>query len=261
MALHLVGETLDRHRAFAEAQARRLVSVYRGIYVDAGDDVDRQVLDHAVRIAAFLYPQTYLAGASAARPAANTEGKLFLSGRRNARTRIRALEIVQNKAPEQPSTLPIIVEDDLGEVHLTASSPRQRFLEAFRARREHAAAIDPTMRREMAQRLLDEFGTAAEAAEALWKVARPNRWAAEGQAAEDYLRGGFAEAREHRNLAGVDLIVAWHGEQIGRLVHDGAEWRWTPEPEARPALVRPTRPGGLPPFIQSLLPEGWLATS
>ena len=51
MALHLVGETLDRHRAFAGAQAGTLVSVFRGIYVDANDDIDKVVLDHAVRIA------------------------------------------------------------------------------------------------------------------------------------------------------------------------------------------------------------------
>ncbi|MGM9451630.1 hypothetical protein RRF55_29205, partial [Klebsiella sp. K47] len=36
-------------------------------------------------------------------------------------------------------------------------------------------------------------------------------------------------------------------------------WRWAATAEGQPPLVRPTRPGSLPPFIESLLPEGWLA--
>jgi serine/threonine-protein kinase HipA len=61
-----------------------------------------------------------------------------------------------------------------------------------------------------------------------------------------------------RNQAALDLIVAWHGEPIGRLLHDGFEWRWTPGAAEGPPLVRQTTPGKLPPFIMSLLPEGWL---
>lgn len=259
MALHLVGETLDRHRAFAGVQAGTLVSVFRGIYVDANDDIDKVVLDHAVRIAAFLYPRAYLSGATAAHLAPTRDGRLFLSGTRDARTRIRALEIVQNKAPPQPFTLPVVVGDDIGEVRLTASSPRQRFLEAFRLRSEHAGAIDPALRRQIADRLIEEYGSPAEASDALWAVARANKWVREGQAAETYLRTERAADWVPSNRAGVDLIVAWHAEPIGRLSHDGAEWRWAPQADARPTLVRPTRPGSLPPFIQSLLPEGWLA--
>ena len=54
--------------------------------------------------------------------------------------------------------------------------------------------------------------------------------------------------------------MAWHGAPIGRLTHDGFEWRWTPLEGAGPPLVRQTTPGKLPPFIVSLLPEGWLET-
>jgi len=61
-----------------------------------------------------------------------------------------------------------------------------------------------------------------------------------------------------RNQAALDLIVAWHGEPIGHLLHDGFEWRWTPTDQKGPRLVRQTTPGKLPPFIMSLLPEGWL---
>lgn len=259
MALHLVGETLDKYRAHAAAQAGELLNLHRGIYIDPGDDVDKIVLDHAVRIAAYLYPQAYLSGASAVRLAATQDGRLFLTGRRNSRTRIRGLEIIQNQAPEQPSTIPVIVGDDMGELNLTASSPRQRFLEAFRQRSEHASAIDPLMRREMAERLIAEFGSADGAADALWALGRANRWIREAEAAEYYLRNDLRISAAPVNKAGFELLVAWHGEVTGQLLHDGAEWRWLPAPGPMPPLIRQTRPGSLPAFIESLLPEGWLA--
>lgn len=256
MALHLVGETLDRHRAHALARTGKLIGLHRGVYVDADDDIDKVVIDHAVRIAAFLYPQAYLSGASASRLAATEDGQLFLSGRRNNRTRIRGLEIIQNKAPGQPSTMPVIIGDDMGELHLTASSLRQRFLEAFRQRSQHANAIDPAMRRQMADRLIEEFGDAA--ADQLWALGRINHWIREAEAAEHYLRANGRVAAPI-NKAGFELLVAWHGDVVGHLSHDGAEWRWTAVAGPNPPLVRENRPGSLPAFIESLLPEGWLA--
>jgi serine/threonine-protein kinase HipA len=259
MALYLVGLNIDRHRAYAAAQAGDLIHLARGVYVDAGDDANRVVMNHAIRIAAYFYPQAYLSGASAMTLSPTQDGRLFLSGRRNQRNRIRALEIIQNEAPDHPSTVPVIVGDSMGEITLTASSPRQRFLEAFRRRSEHASAINPDMRREMAERLLEEYGSSAAAADALWAVGRPNRWTSEAEAAEQYLQTDMAEGWAPKNQAAIDLTVAWHGMIVGHLIHDGAEWRWSLEPGSRPPLVRPTRPGSLPPFIESLMPEGWLA--
>lgn len=258
MPLHIVRETIDRARAHAAAQTGQLVSPYRGIYVDVSDDIERTVLNHAVRIAAFLYPRAYLSGYSAANLSATADGRLFLSGRRNQRTRIRALEIIQNEAPEEPSTIPVTVGDDLGEIHLTASSPRQRFLEAFRQRSEHASAIDPGLKRQMADRLIEEFGNRESVADALWVLGRTNRWLREAEAAEQYLRSAVQVAAPV-NRARLDLVVAWHGEIIGNLGYDGAEWRWKSTDKDSPRLIRETRPGNLPPFIESLLPEGWLA--
>lgn len=43
------------------------------------------------------------------------------------------------------------------------------------------------MRRQMAERLVAEFGTCEAAADALWAIARPNRWSSEAEAAEEYL--------------------------------------------------------------------------
>jgi hypothetical protein len=47
---------------------------------------------------------------------------------------------------------------------------------------------------------------------------------------------------------------------LGHLSHDGFEWRWRALGRGgSPRLIRETMPGKLPPFIESLLPEGWLA--
>ena len=58
------------------------------------------------------------------------------------------------------------------------------------------------------------------------------------------------------------MTVAWHGLPIGTLVHDGFEWRWSQTDGGTPVppLIRQTMPGRLPPFVVSLLPEGWLTS-
>lgn len=257
MALHLVGETIDKTRSHYQAQTGKLVQLMRGIYVDAADDIDATVLKHAVRIAKYLYPNAYLSAASAILLGPTRDGRLFLSGRRSQRTRIRALEIVQNEAPKQPSIGTAVIDDGMGEFRVDVSSIRQRFLEAFRLRSEHAASIDETARESIAARLIEEYGDAKAAADAVWVLARENEWYREGEQSERFLLRAPATAPV-RNAAALNLIVAWHGATIGNLIHDGFEWRWIPIAGVGPSLVRQTMPGKLPPFIVSLLPEGWL---
>ncbi|MGA2711650.1 MAG: HipA domain-containing protein [Bryobacteraceae bacterium] len=257
MAIHLVGETMDKTRSHYLAETGRLIQLMRGIYVDAADDIDATVLKHAVRIAQYLYPQAYLSAASATLLGPTRDGRLFLSARRKQRTRLRTLEIIQNEAPRHPSVGDAIVDDGMGEFHVSVSSIRQRFLEAFRQRSEHAASISEDMRTTIASRLIEEYGSAAAAADALWRLARENEWIREGELAERYLRHR-PSATPIKNEAAFNLIVAWHGAPLGHLIHDGFEWRWQPADREGPVLVRQTTPGKLPPFIVSLLPEGWL---
>ena len=259
MAIHMVGETLDAKRAHQRAQAGEIIQLFRGVYVDHGIDADAAVLDHAIRIAHYLYPNAYLSSASAALLAPTPDGRLFISGRRNQRTRLRSLEIVQNEAPPHPSTATAIVGNDLGELRIPVSSPRQRFLESFRLRSEHASAITSEMRAQMAARLVEEHGTPNAAADAIWALARENNWYREGEGAERYLQAQPGAPKPSTNKAALDLLVAWHDEPLGRLAHDGFEWRWKPARRAGPTIVRETTPGKLPAFIESLLPEGWLA--
>src|SRR5450759_765542 len=80
----------------------------------------------------------------------------------------------------------------------------------------------------------------------------------EGERAERNLMRPATTAVPVRNEAQVDLLVGWHGTPIGNLIHDGVEWRWLPAKTGGPAVIRQTTPGKLPPFVASLLPEGWL---
>ena len=258
MPLHLVGENIDKARSHYYGETGKLTALMRGIYVDSGEDIEATVLQHAVRIAKYLYPKAYLSAASAVLLGPTRDGRLFLSGRRIQRTRIRSLEIIQNGAPEHPSIASAIVGDGMGELRVDVSSMRQRFLEAFRQRSEHAASIDATMREGIASRLIEEYGTAQGAADAVWLLARENQWYREGEFAERSLLRRPPSGAAVRNEAAVDLIVAWHGAPLGNLVHDGFEWRWHPNDRNGPPLIRQTTPGKLPPFILSLLPEGWL---
>jgi serine/threonine-protein kinase HipA len=259
MTIHLVGETIDAKRAHQRARSGELIQLVRGVYVDHDGDAEAAILGHAVRITHYLYPNAYLSSASSVLLAPTPDGRLFISGRRNQRTRLRTLEIVQNETAAYPSTAMAVIGDDLGELRVAVSSPRQRFLEAFRLRSEHASAITAEMRGQMAARLVAEHGTPQAAADAVWALARENEWYREGEGAERFLLTKPVGAKAPVNKAALDLLVAWHGDPIGRLTHDGFEWRWKPERRSGPALIRETAPGKLPAFIESLLPEGWLA--
>ncbi len=255
--LYLIGENLDSDRAHYQAEKGRIVKLMRGIYADADQDVDSTVLRHAARIAKYLYPRAYLSAASAILLAPTRDGRLFISGPRSQRTRIRTLEIIQNTAPTYPSTAPALIVDGLGEFRIDVSSLRQRFLEAFRLRSEHAASINEEMRSSLAARLIEEYGDPKSAADALWTLARENEWYREGERAERYLLKS-PSLIEVRNEAALRFTVAWHGQRIGELRHDGFEWRWRAEKGFNLPLVQQRTPGKLPPFILSLLPEGWL---
>ncbi|CAH2398072.1 Thymidylate kinase [Mesorhizobium escarrei] len=87
VSILLVGETIDKRRARALAAAGELVPLVRGVCARSGEDIEQAVLDHAVRIARYLYPRAYLPSATAQLLAPTPDGRLFVSGRRNQRTR------------------------------------------------------------------------------------------------------------------------------------------------------------------------------
>lgn len=257
MELFLVGENIDKRRATYLNETGKVIQLMRGIYIDANSNIETIVLKYAIRISHYLYPRAYLSGASAILLAPTPEGKLYISGPRIQRTRIRNLEIVQNKAPQEPSLASAIIDDGMGEFKMEVSSIRQRFLEAFRRRSEHSASIDHLMRMTMANRVIEEYGSPAKASDALWTLARQNEWFWEGEQAERYLKKE-ADFTTLTNHAEIRLFVAWHGTEIGTLFHDGFEWHWKRSEQTNLPLIRQTIPGKLPPFVSALLPEGWL---
>ncbi len=256
--IYLVGENIDKARAHSQAKNGLLLQLMRGVYVSStAADIEVAILRHAIRIARYISLRSYLSGASAILLAPTSDGRLFISGPRNQRTRLRSLEIIQNTTPAHPSVASAVIDDGLGEFRVDVSSPRMRLLEAFRIRSEHATSIDADMRTELAERLLAEYGTTEAAANALWSLASENGWYREGKQAERYLHQRPVRIKL-RNEAAIDLTVAWHGQPIGLLSHDGFEWRWRTEQGFNLPLVQQRVPGKLPPFILSLLPEGWL---
>jgi len=221
MALHLVGETIDKTRSHYQAETGKLVQLMRGVYVGADDDIDATVLKHAVRIAKYLYPRAYLSAASAVLLGPTRDGRLFLSGRRNKRTRIRALEIIQNEVPKHPSLVAAVVDDGMGEFRIDVSSVRQRFLEAFRLRSEQAGSVDDAMREALAAHLIEEFGSPTAAADAVWTLARENEWYREGEYAERFLLRGPATSpvRNEMHLKNLALLkIAEPGDEQFRSV-------------------------------------------
>ena len=78
------------------------------------------------------------------------------------------MEIIQNEAPAHPSVAEAIIDDGMGEFRIAVSSIRQRFLEAFRVRSEHAASINDQTRASIGARLVEEYASAQSAADAVW---------------------------------------------------------------------------------------------
>ena len=252
--LHLVGETIDKHRAQYGVETGRLVQIMRAIYVAKEDDADAVLFDHALRIAAYLYPNTHLCGASAEQLAPTPDRRLFLSGRRNARTRLRDLEIIQTRAPDAPETETVQTTDPMGDLTVRRSTLRFRYLESFRPRSEAGAAMPIEMQTDIAARLVESSGGNKAAIMECWRLAEANGWRTEARRAEVFIATPLREAPERRTA----LHVGWHGEKIGVLSHDGSAWRWEPTATEGATPVRTGAPGRLPPFIESLLPEGWL---
>ncbi len=180
--------------------------------------------------------------------------RLFLSGRRRARTRLRDLEIIQTPSPSTPETESVQTADSMGGLSVRRSSLRFRFLESFRRRSEAGTAMTIRMQTEIAAPLIEATGSETGAIAACRKLAQSNGWRLEADRVEDFISTPLREVPR----SGTALHVGWHGKGIGVLSHDGSVWRWVPTAAEEATPVRIGAPGRLPPFIESLLPEGWL---
>jgi serine/threonine-protein kinase HipA len=115
MTIHLVGETIDAKRAHLRAQTGEPIQLVHGAYIDHDGDGGRDSRPCRPH-RHYLYPNAYLSFARAILLAPTPDGRLFIGGRRNQRTRLRTLEIVQNEAPPHPSTPTAAIGDHPGGV-------------------------------------------------------------------------------------------------------------------------------------------------
>src|SRR5260370_23894565 len=97
----------------------------------------------------------------------------------------------------------------MGELQLDVSSIRQRLLEAFRLRSEHAASVSDEMRDGLRERLIEEYASPQAAAEAVWALARENGWHREGELAQRFLLRQVV-APPARNATELHLILTSH---------------------------------------------------
>lgn len=111
--LFLVGGNIDKTHSHYLSETGRLTQLMRGIYVSSDENFDELVLKHSVRITKYLYPRTFLSAISAVKLGPTLDGMLFISGPRSQLTRIGQLEIIQNKAPDFPSTAWAIIDDGM----------------------------------------------------------------------------------------------------------------------------------------------------
>ena len=162
--LHLVGETIDAKRAHLRAQAGELVSWsaasmstpagYRGDGTRPRRPHRALSLSRGLPVVGERRPARPDAGRAAvhqrapqpAHPPARSRDR----PERGART---SFDGQRHRRRRHGRTAP------------RASSPRQRFLEAFRLRSEHATAVTEPMRAQMAARLIEEHGSPQAAAE------------------------------------------------------------------------------------------------
>ena len=102
-ALFLVGGNIDKSRSHYQAETGKLVQLMRGVYVDAGDDIDAMVMKHAVRIARYLYPHAYLSAASAVLLGPNRDGACLSAG---AASSARGCAPLKSSRTPPPTTRP-----------------------------------------------------------------------------------------------------------------------------------------------------------
>ena len=257
MSLYLVSENISARMAAYNEDAGKLVSIAKGVYLDIDCDVENEILKYAFRIATYIYKNAYFIGYSASELAPSPDGKIFISGgARNSRNRIRNLEIIQTKRNQSPSLQSAIIKDGMGEFSVKISSSLQRLFEAERTRTEAASSISIEMKKRILERFLKEYD-APIAVEAVWTFGKENGWLKEAQAIENHIKNGLTLV-EIKNQAAFSLEVYWHKILFGNLSHNGIEWKYVPSEMQHLPLIRQTIVGELPPFIKSLLPEGWL---
>ena len=252
--LYLVGENIDKHRAYRLAKQDKLVPIMRGILVESTSNIDEVILKNSIRISNYLYPKAYLSGVSAETLSPTMDGRIFLSGKRNQKTRLRSLVIVQTQAPDKPELESVTLDDELGDLVVRRSTKLFRFLESFRVEVEVGGGFSDELKIKLAKQLENEFGGKDALKQRLWQIGHANNWEYSFELATRFLTLPTQKVVSIKN----QFEIYWHEEQVGVLDFDGSGWNWNQNEEVKPNPIRAGIPGTLPPFIENILAEGWL---
>ena len=252
--LYLVGENIDKHRAYRLAKQNHLTPIMRGIFVESSSNIDEVLLRNSIRISNYLYPKTYLSGVSAETLSPTMDGRLFLTGKRNQKTRLRSLIIVQTKAPNKPESESVTINDELGSLVIRRASKIFRFLESFRVEVEVGSGFSDELKIKLAKQLETEFGGKDGFIQRLWQIGHANNWQYSVELATRFLTLPSQNSISNQN----QFNIFWHEEQVGVLDFDGSGWNWNQYEDVKPNPIKAGIPRALPPFVENILAEGWL---
>ena len=252
--LYLVGENIDKHRAYRLAKQDKLVPIMRGILAESTSNIDEVILKNSIRISNYLYPKTYLSGVSAETLSPTMDGRIFLSSKRNQKTRLRSLIIVQTKAPIKPEIESVTINDELGSLVIRRASKIFRFLESFRVEVEVGSGFSDELKIKLAKQLETEFGGKDGFIQRLWQIGHANNWQYSAELANRFLTLPSQNSISNQN----QFNIFWHEEQVGVLDFDGSGWNWNQYEDVKPNPIKAGIPRVLPLFVENILAEGWL---
>lgn len=257
--------------------ANELTRLHHGIYIRPGDDADDLIRRHAARLAAYIYPGSYLSRESAFRRGIASDGRIYINHSSRYRGNIAGIEFVVEKSPLRRQVEAIEWRDDMGDIVIRAASPLQTLAECLAAKdgldNSICLHVLAKLRQNMADRdIKNEINV-------LFKLngwRYPNRIESLLKISTDHLNDTLHDMRSQEmpsfsttdqqyisttpldNESSVncdEFIVSWHNAPIGKLFSDGVAYSWK-QFRSVPFRTDSENNTGLPTFIENLLPEG-----
>lgn len=291
--LYIVDQNIKQREARYRTKTGEIERIARGIYVRKGADVGSVVARNAARIAQTLFPDSVIAYSSAAslglveNSQGLQNGVMYLSGPgRQYKVELPGMTIVRAKASDSPSIGKVQIKDQLGSYEIGISNPAQIILENFKTPAGYPEAGLPMDMFTYLVRLNYEWGQWGEWEDMeayLAKLGEPQlgvdqtrlalRYVSDVRAsleAENYFDEDHGLFDDQEELIGgkIDLSdmdsavwIHWYDKKIGQLNYDYASDSFAFEPDSGwlvPLSDSGNNAKGLPYFIESNMPEGWL---
>jgi len=273
-AILFAGVNIALHKAYYGERTGSLVKIVRGVYVRKDiTPVERKaaLLEHATRIAAYIFPKAILSGPSAFR-SGPVNGVLHIA----QSNKLAPLDVDKlfKIAPHVNADTDggrgeienVVVEDSLGPLRLRRFTPEYLLLAAFKpptAKPRDMAALSPADLVEMVNGMLKATGASdlsvacAHVLNRLQTLAGIVEIKVPLDQVKEYLLSFGVKAAERRMHQA--LNVYWHDRAVGTLRNDGRLWEFEYAPSIGLKLSLSEPPGvktlEVPNFMGSILPE------